>query len=217
MASIRTYLRRSESPAPTFLRRIKRIFLPVDTLQGREFLEKIIPSGSLGAEIGVYRGDFSRWILDVVGPENLTLIDPWVPVGAYQDDEVYEAELRRMDRRYMNVCNRFIKEREAGRVRILRLMSTEAAKLFASASLDWIYIDGDHREEAVRADIINYWSSLKTGGLMIFDDYGYDAGWNDGVTKACDSLLSQPACSKVYERAHQLVIRKNGTLESFIA
>lgn len=40
-------------------------------------------------------------------------------------------------------------------------------------SMDVIYIDGDHRFEVCRQDIINYDPKLKRGGLMVLDDAGY--------------------------------------------
>jgi hypothetical protein len=44
---------------------------------GRRFLLGLLPRGSVGAEIGVWRGDFSAWILRTVRPARLHLIDPW--------------------------------------------------------------------------------------------------------------------------------------------
>lgn len=163
----------------------------------------------MGVEIGAFRGDFSKWLLDHVHPKKLTLVDPWFPVEEYDDsDHVYQAKLVRMDRRYFNVCARFRAERETGQVRILRLTSMEAAPLIDDDSLDWMYVDGDHRESAVRADIRAYWQKLKRGGLMIFDDYGYSQGWDDGVTKACDALLSQSSAKRIATEANQLVVKK---------
>jgi hypothetical protein len=35
------------------------------------------PQGGIFAEVGVFRGDFSRKIIDVVAPKRLQLIDVW--------------------------------------------------------------------------------------------------------------------------------------------
>ena len=43
----------------------------------RTFLLEALPHGSVGAEIGVHEGGFSRKILRVVDPAVLHLIDPW--------------------------------------------------------------------------------------------------------------------------------------------
>lgn len=182
---------------------MKRKIWPVERIFGREFLFDLILSETVGVEIGVYRGEFSRALFEHTSPETLYLIDPWVP-----DADTYRASLPRMDRRHANVLRRFRSERSEDRVQVLRLSSQEAAHLFEDHTLDWIYVDGDHREDAVRSDIEKYWPKLKRDGLMIFDDYGFDAGWDDGVTKACDALLPALPASRVTESAHQLVVRK---------
>src|SRR2546427_8949634 len=48
--------------------------------QGRLFLFRMLPRGSVGAEIGVWKGDFSKLLLRRVRPSELHLIDPWLHV-----------------------------------------------------------------------------------------------------------------------------------------
>jgi len=43
-------------------------------------------------------------------------------------------------------------------------------------SFDIVYIDGSHKAKNVLADAILSWELLKTGGIMIFDDYKWK-GW----------------------------------------
>jgi len=56
-------------------------------------------------------------------------------------------------------------------VRFLRGMS-QAPEIIAAAkpAYDLIYIDGDHAEAAVRADIANFAHRLRPGGLLVMDD-----------------------------------------------
>jgi hypothetical protein len=44
-------------------------------LRGR-ILQQLVNTGGIGAEIGVYRGQFTRTILNTVTPQRLHLIDP---------------------------------------------------------------------------------------------------------------------------------------------
>jgi hypothetical protein len=206
-----SYFRTSERYIPALIRRWKRPADAADVLYGRGFLENIIPAGGVGVEIGVYRGGFSRWLVDHLVPKHLTLVDPWRPFD-FHGDGVYDTSLARMDRRYRNVCCRFRAERQAGQIRILRLTALEAAHHVDNESLDWVYVDGDHREEAVRADIAHYWPKLRASGFMVFDDYGYPGSWRDGVTKACDALLPTRAAERVAQEAHQLVVQKRAHL-----
>lgn len=207
LTSLRSYLRTSERSVPALVRQWKRPTDAADVLYGRDFLKDIIPAGGVGVEIGVYRGGFSRWLLDHLTPKHLTLVDPWRPFD-FDGDSVYDTSLARMDRRYRNVCRRFRAERRAGQLRILRLASVEAARYFDDESVDWVYVDGDHREAAVRADITHYWPKLSPSGLMVFDDYQYPGNWQDGVTKACDAVLPTLSARRVDQQAHQLVVQK---------
>ena len=52
-----------------------------------------------------------------------------------------------------------------------RSYSVEAAKTFADGSLDWVYIDGMHTFEAVKADLEAYAAKVKVGGFILGHDY----------------------------------------------
>ena len=55
----------------------------------RESVLKGMPKGSVCAEIGVFKGDFTEDILSVVQPIELHLIDPW----KYEDDIIYSTSM----------------------------------------------------------------------------------------------------------------------------
>jgi hypothetical protein len=42
-----------------------------------KFLQRFVPKGLVGAEIGVFKGQFTPTILNVTEPAKLHLIDPW--------------------------------------------------------------------------------------------------------------------------------------------
>jgi predicted O-methyltransferase YrrM len=54
-----------------------------------------------------------------------------------------------------------------------------AHKLYDDNSLDFVWIDGDHRADIVYNDLVNFWSKLKTGGIIAGDDIYYDEVAND--------------------------------------
>jgi predicted O-methyltransferase YrrM len=154
----------------------------------RKFLLKLLPRHAVCAEIGVKRGDFSAMILAIAKPARLHLIDPW-----FDDDELYESVRRRFDAQI-----------RAGTVIIHRATSSDAAAKFEPASLDWIYIDGDHHYEFVKRDLDDYLSKVKPGGFITGDDYGYPGTWEDGVTRAVDEFIVRGACAPVYLRRHSI-------------
>ena len=47
-------------------------------------------------------------------------------------------------------------------------------------SFDVVYVDGSHTADDVLADAILSWGLLKTGGIVIFDDYLWDGGYYTG-------------------------------------
>ena len=65
----------------------------------RKFLQKL-PKGGLAVEIGVWRGEFSSTILELIGPDKLVLIDPWAHIGDESHTEAFvgRTESDKMDR-----------------------------------------------------------------------------------------------------------------------
>jgi predicted O-methyltransferase YrrM len=68
----------------------------------------------------------------------------------------------------------------------VRKTSHEAAAEW-KREIDFLYVDGDHRYEAVSADIRNYVPFVRAGGLVAFHDYK-PAG-KEGVKQAVDELI----------------------------
>ena len=58
------------------------------------------------------------------------------------------------------------------RAQLVRKTSVEAAKGFAEASIDWLFIDGDHTYDGCLADLEAWYPKVRPGGLISGDDYG---------------------------------------------
>ncbi len=175
----------------------------------RGFLLETLPEGSTGAEVGVWQGDFSARILATVRPVRLHLIDPWMfnpafPARAYGGG--IARSQRDMDAIYQGVIARFADRSE---VEIHRQTSLDAVEEFSDESLDWIYIDGDHSEEAVYADMAAYFPKIKPGGLITGDDYDWVS--KDGeraVKKAVDRFLEEFPAERRLIKGSQFVLAK---------
>ena len=160
----------------------------------RARLLRRLPKSSVGVEIGVWAGDLSAAILRAVRPVRLHLLDPW----AFAPDERYEqawyggaraGSQAEMDEVYERVLQRFETEIADGAVVIHRSTSAEVAAGFEDASLDWVYVDGNHLYEYVRTDLELFAPKVRPGGLLAGDDYGAAGWWDDGVRRAVDRFL----------------------------
>lgn len=49
-----------------------------------------------------------------------------------------------------------------------------------SGTFDWIYLDGSHRATDVLADAVAAFRLLKSGGILVFDDYLWVEGMKEG-------------------------------------
>jgi hypothetical protein len=177
------------------LRRLRAAFLG----DARSDLLAHLPKSSVGAEIGVWRGDFSARLLRVVRPAQLHLVDPWnfEPGAAYERAWYGGAVAKNqaeMDGVHESVLGRFAAEIEAGTVRVHRGPSARIGVLFDDAYFDWVYIDGNHLYEYVKSDLEVFARKVKPGGLIAGDDYGVRGWWEDGVTRAVDEFVAHGTC-----------------------
>ncbi len=131
---------------------------------------RLAPRGAACAEIGSWKGDFAAMILAIAAPSALHLVDPWrfqpaLPARWYGG--LVAADQAAMDAIHDGVRARFADRPE---IHIHRETSQQAAMRFAPASLDWIYIDGDHSRDAVLADLQAWLPKLKPAGHLVCDD-----------------------------------------------
>lgn len=144
-------------------------------------------AGLRAAEVGVYRGDHAEEILAALAPEFLLLADPWRPDAdwiafaraKFPAEKVERFLAADWDGMYLDVCARF-----AARpgVAVMRLPSVRAAALLADgAAFHFVYIDGNHSEEAVLADLEAWAPRLLPGGVLAGHDHH---GGNAGVVRA---------------------------------
>ena len=141
----------------------------------------------VGCEIGVQRGINALWMCERLDISRLYLIDPYAP---------YPNKIRARGR----VLRGFLSQVEADAIRaeaeanlaphaekIIWLIgkSVAMAQCVPNNTLDFVYIDGDHSYEACLADLLNYYSKVKTGGLIAGHDYGREV---NGVEDAVDAF-----------------------------
>lgn len=73
-------------------------------------------------------------------------------------------------------------------VEILNMSSPEAAELFVDDYVTFVFIDGSHDYQSVKADIEAWWPKVKAGGVLAGDDY--QPSW-PGVIQAVHEFSEQ--------------------------
>ncbi len=165
--------------AQKVLGKIARTVLP--DRDPRMKLLKRLPKSSIGAEIGVWKGEFSVKILEVAAPKELHLIDPWQFQGEFPErmfGGTVAKEQKDMDDIYESVKRKFA---DRNNVTFHRGFSDQVLDEFPDDYFDWIYVDGNHYYEYVMKDLQLSLQKVKPGGFITGDDYtwGYSAEGKD--------------------------------------
>ena len=136
----------------------------------REDIPEFLNSKNLigyGAEVGVFRGDFSAEILKKWRGKKLYLIDSW----RYFNNEVDISNVRWCGQVANFSDTLFQTYKYAEKSTIIRDLSLEAVRLFKDAFFDFVYLDAGHRFENVSADIREWYKKVKPGGYLMGHDY----------------------------------------------
>ncbi len=155
---------------------------------------KEAPAGSVGAEIGVYRADFSEQILKETDVGHLYLVDPWVRQEGYNDT----INLEDQEGHYRETIRKVRPFVEARRCSVIRGFSAKVANGTLVPQLDWVLIDAYHAFEAALEDITLWSKRVKEGGFLLAHDYfegpkyGHDGHeWTSGVVQACEDFCRE--------------------------
>jgi len=120
------------------------------------------------AEIGVWRGDFAAAALDACPKiQSYFMIDPWRHLNQWKkpmnvDDATFEDIHQEVLRRTETASDRRV---------VLRGTTLEVIDKIPDASLDFIYIDGDHTLRGVTIDLISSYSKVRPGWYIGGDDF----------------------------------------------
>ena len=137
-----------------------------------------------GAEIGVAFGGHSEAILQNAGVTKLYAVDSYKHRPEYDDPMNLPQPV--FDRLFERTGHRL--SPFGDRVAQIRLDSVEAARQI-SETLDFVYIDGDHSYEGIRADLEAWFPRVRPGGIIAGHDYGQPAF--PGVKAAADHFFSR--------------------------
>lgn len=155
----------------------------VTIIKTREELLEFLPKNSIGAEVGVFKGEFSKIILDTVKPSLLYLIDPWEGIITSGDKNGENIIKINGEEYYINnILKEFL---TLPQVKLLKNYS-DIIQVFPDNYLDWIYIDGAHDYHNVKFDLNVSLSKIKLGGFILGHDYNNQMF--PGLVKAVDEF-----------------------------
>lgn len=153
----------------------------------KNLLEDCRP-GRLAVEIGCYAGQSLQLLYDSHLFDRIIAIDPFIDAYDPMDGHAMQYPMREVRLRlYHRIMN-------MGGVQHLNICSDEASSLFEDNSIDFLYIDGNHRYDAVKADIRAFLPKMRMVSILSGHDYWPCRGPEHlaGVKKAVDELLGGP-------------------------
>lgn len=138
----------------------------------------------IGAEVGSREGKFAETLCKSNPGVKLYCIDLWAPYDDYTCFTLYSDH----EKNYNEAKGRLSKYN----CELIKASSTEGAKQFKDESLDFVYIDANHKYEYVVADLAAWYPKVRRGGIISGHDYKrfYKQSPTIGVKQAVDGYCS---------------------------
>jgi predicted O-methyltransferase YrrM len=159
----------------------------------------MVPRDAQILEIGSYEGKSTIWMAEHFPDAIIECVDTFKGGMEHENTE--------------GLLNRFKENTKEFKLRIKTHIgySNKEVRKFNEDRFDLIYIDGSHQSKDVLTDAVQAWYCLKVGGLMVFDDYGWDAypqpELNPGL--AIDCFLSAfIGHYEVMHKEYQVILKK---------
>jgi len=119
-------------------------------------------------EIGVWKGELSKMIIEQCNPEYFMMVDPLlVEYNHFEGYSCTMGEKPKTQRQLDNISKRL----EKYDADFMRMTSVEASQLVPEESVDFVFIDGLHTYDAITEDIQLWLPKIKHGGMLAGDDF----------------------------------------------
>jgi predicted O-methyltransferase YrrM len=114
-------------------------------------------------EVGVRNGEHLVDLLTSVASQ-VVAVDLWQETGKRSENDECHTQTE-LDEQCINVAAL------SPRILVDRCSSVVAATHYHDGYFDFVYIDADHTEAAVEADIQAWWPKVRAGGILAGHDY----------------------------------------------
>jgi hypothetical protein len=151
---------------------------------------KLANDGQHFVEIGAWYGQSTSYLaVEIINSKKnirLDVVDTW-----RGSDQMYDPSNVAYDKtliRNGTIFPEFIKNMKPviNIINPIEKDSIVASYLYADSSLDFVFIDAEHKYEFVIKDITHWLPKVKKGGVIA----GHDYGW-EGVTRAINEVFGQ--------------------------
>lgn len=136
------------------------------------------------AEIGIWKGSTTRNVLSSPAKEVVKeywAIDQWDKYYPGYDRHVSGWDQETWDSLYFKTCKLLP---YFPQLKVIKMTSVKAAKLFWKGYFDLVYIDSNHTHDFIKEDIEAWLPLIKRGGVIAGHDYAYCDG--EGGRDRCD-------------------------------
>ncbi|KIT15554.1 glycosyltransferase family 2 protein [Jannaschia aquimarina] len=147
---------------------------------------ELLPKNAQGAEFGAHDGHWTRGLVEVAAPTELTLVDPWAE-DAERDRRAlaFAAEQATHDAALAAMQSEF------PQARFVRKTSTEALAAMSDRSLDWAFLDGQKHYDVVLADLEEAVRVVRPGGVIAGGGYRWAPELGRPVAVALQDLTER--------------------------
>ena len=154
-------------------------------------LRQVIEPGGVGAECGVFKGEFSRALLEHLAPRQLYLMDPWyLMTKAWHWGEGDRSTVSAL----CNILHTFEDDLVSGRVILKIDDDLKALAELPDHHLDWAYVDSTHLYAPTVKELELLRRKVRPGGIVAGHDWQPDpAHRHHGVCKAVREAVERGA------------------------
>jgi hypothetical protein len=140
----------------------------MELIENRNDLLKKFNKNLKIAEIGVFKGEFSKIIFEELQPNELHLIDIFMGTECSGDKDGNNVIFTDLSKEYDLIVEHF---KTTNNVYIHKGNSQSVLNNFEDEYFDMIYIDGDHSYNGVKNDLNLSYNKIKSGGYICGHDY----------------------------------------------
>lgn len=157
---------------------------------------KILPKNGVGAELGVFQGQFSQDLIKITKPKKIYLIDPWWKVcGEHYGDwsrHHNNGELLPTKKAYQQAVDNVAQVDNNKVAEFFIDDDVEVLKKMEDNSLDWAYVDSTHTYEPTVMELEQLERVVRPDGIISGHDWRPDPKHHHhGVYKAVNEFCEK--------------------------